>query len=314
MTDAQREAGELIPAGRKNCEVKAGRHRVRLTNLHKPFWPEEGISKGDLLRYYASVSQWLLPHLKERAMVLKRYPNGIHGKFFFMKRIPKHAPDWVPSCTIPHPSDPELTFPVVQNLASLLWAVNLGSIDLNPWYARCDDPHRPDFLHFDLDPVTGADFGRVRETALLLRETLEALGMRPYAKTTGSKGIHVYVAIRRGPEQKEVWRFAKALALTLAEARPELVTAEFRIAKRPQGRVLVDYNQNSWGSTLASVYSVRPRPGATVSAPVTWEEIEEGVGIEDFTLRSVPARLAEVGDLWRPLLYDRGRFDLEKLL
>jgi bifunctional non-homologous end joining protein LigD len=203
---------------------------------------------------------------------------------------------------------------MVQDLASLLWTVNLGCIDLNPWYARCDDVDRPDYLHFDLDPVPEASYETVRETALLVRDALEGLGMQPIAKTTGSRGIHVYVAIVRGPTQKDVWRFAKQFAQDMAKLRPNIITAEYRIAKRPAGRVLVDYNQNAWGRTLASVYSPRPTPLATVSAPLPWEEIESDAKTEDFRIGNMPARIARVGDLWAPLLVKRGRFDLARLL
>lgn len=305
---------ELIPAKGRQCELRIGGRQVRLTNLHKPFWTDLGITKADLLRYYAAVAPHLLPHLKDRAMVMKRYPNGWKGKHFFMKRTPEHAPEWLKTCAIEHGSGSVIDFPLVQNLASLLWVVNLGCIDLNPWYARCDDTGRPDFLHFDLDPVPGAGFDRVRATALLVRESLARLRMESYAKTSGSKGIHVYVPIRRGPVQKRVWAFAKEFARTMEKLQPELVTAEYRVAKRPKGRVLVDYNQNAWGRTLASVYSVRPNAAAGVSMPVTWEEVEAGVEIEDFTLRNAPARLEARGDLWKPLLAKRGRFDLEDLL
>jgi bifunctional non-homologous end joining protein LigD len=162
--------------------------------------------------------------------------------------------------------------------------------------------------------VPDAGFAEVRETALIVREALEALGMPAFAKTTGSKGIHVYVPIARGPLQKQVWAVAKELAQVLAARHPDVITAEYRIAKRPAGRVLVDYNQNAWGRTLASLYSPRPRPSAAVSAPVTWKEIESGIEIDDFTIRSVPARVAERGDLWARLLAPRKRFAMESLL
>jgi bifunctional non-homologous end joining protein LigD len=168
---------EIIPDRGKQCDVRVGGRTVRLTNLNKPFWPELGITKGDLLRYYVAVAPYLLPHLVDRAMVMKRYPNGWKGPFFFMKRTPENAPAWLKTCSIEHASRSVIDFPMVQNLASLLWVVNLGCIDLNPWYARCDDTNRPDFLHFDLDPVPGADFGRVRETALMVRDNLRRLGM-----------------------------------------------------------------------------------------------------------------------------------------
>jgi bifunctional non-homologous end joining protein LigD len=205
-------------------------------------------------------------------------------------------------------------FPVIQHLSSLLWVVNLGCIDLNPWYARCDDVDRPDYLHFDLDPVVGASFERALETALIVRDALDSIKIKNYAKTTGSRGIHVYVPIVRGPTQKQVWAFAKALAKELESRHPKTVTAEYRVAKRPRGRVLVDYNQNAWNRTLASVYSVRPKPAATVSAPVTWAEVERGVRTEDFTVNNIPARLKKIGDLWKSLLAETGRVNLKPFL
>jgi bifunctional non-homologous end joining protein LigD len=284
---------------------------VRLTHLEKTFWPEAGFTKRDLLQYYADVAPALLPHLADRAMVMKRYPNGIHGKWFFMKRAPSPRPDWIETCAIAHKAAGVIDFPMAQDLASLLWIVNLGCIDLNQWYARCDDTDRPDYLHFDLDPGPAVPFGRVRETALVVREALETLGMSPLVKTSGSSGMHLYVPIVRGPVQKEVWQVAKGLAKELERQHPALITAEYRIADRPRGRVLVDYNQNAWGRTLASVYSVRPTKAATVSTPVTWREVERGIEVEDFRIDNVPARIRKQGDLWKPLLQTRGRFRLE---
>lgn len=284
---------------------------MTLTHLEKVFWPEAGFTKRDLLQYYADVAPALLPHLADRAMVMKRYPNGIHGKWFFMKRAPSPRPDWIETCAIAHKAAGVIDFPMAQDLASLLWIVNLGCIDLNQWYARCDDTDRPDYLHFDLDPGPTVPFARVRETSLVVREALEALGMSPLAKTSGSSGMHLYVPIVRGPVQKAVWRVAKRLAKELARRHPALITAEYRIADRPRGRVLVDYNQNAWGRTLASVYSVRPTKAATVSTPVTWPEVERGIEVEEFRIDNVPARVRKLGDLWKPLLQARGRFRLE---
>jgi bifunctional non-homologous end joining protein LigD len=301
-----------IPRDADNVALTVDRQDVRLTNLRKVFWPGLGLTKRDLLQYYADVSGVLLPHLRDRAMVMKRYPNGAAGPLFFMKRAPVPRPAWIETCAIRHGSGNVIDFPIVQDRASLLWVVNLGCIDLNQWYARCDDVDRPDYVHFDLDPGPDADFGRVLETARSVHEALDALMMPSLVKTTGSKGLHVYVPIVRGPKQKDVWTFSKALARALAERHPALITAEYRLAKRPRGRVLVDYNQNAWGRTLASIYSVRPRPEATVSTPVTWQEVERGVRIEDFTMTNVPARVARVGDLWKTLLAARGRVDLSK--
>jgi len=306
-------APRLIPREAETVELRAAGRAVTLTHLRKVFWTELGLTKGDLLQFYADVAPVLLPHLAGRAMVMKRYPDGAAGPFFFMKRAPSPRPPWIETCAIEHGSGSIIDFPIVQDLASLLWVINLGCIDLNPWYARCDDVDRPDYLHFDLDPMKDAPFSKVRDTALVLREALDGLGMPSYPKTTGSKGLHVYVPIVRGPTQKEVWSVAKAIAQALEQARPDLITAEYRIARRPPGRVLVDYNQNAWGRTLASVYSVRPQPRATVSVPVTWDEVEAGAAIDDFRIDNVPARLARVGDLWKPLLSARGRFRLDRL-
>jgi bifunctional non-homologous end joining protein LigD len=307
----RRSTSVTIPREARDAIVEVDGRDVRLTNLAKPFWPGDGIAKGDLLQYYADVAPVLLPHLRDRAMVMKRYPNGAGGKFFFMKRAPSPRPEWIETCAIEHRSGNVIDFPIIQDVASLLWVINLGCIDLNPWYARCDQHDRPDYLHFDLDPVPGAAFAKVLEASLLVHEALEALDMPTFVKTTGSKGVHLYVPIVRGPTQKQVWTFAKALAQTLAAKSPKLLTAEYRIAKRPRGRVLVDYNQNAWGRTLASVYSVRPTKAATVSTPVTWREVERGIEIEDFRIDNVPGRVRKAGDLWKPLLQTRGRFRLE---
>ena len=299
-----------IPRDQDNVILTVDGKEVRLTNLRKIFWNELTLTKGDLIQYYADVSEALLPHIRNRAMVMKRYPHGAAGDFFFMKRAPSPRPQWIEICSIDHGSSNVIDFPMIQDRAALLWVINLGCIDLNQWYATCDDVDRPDYVHFDLDPGPGATFDAVLETAMVVHEALASLKMPSYAKTTGSKGVHVYVPIVRGPEQKRVWTFAKALAVELASRHPALMTAQYRVASRPKGRVLVDYNQNRWGSTLASIYSVRPRPEATVSTPVTWKEVERGVRIEDFTVGNVPRRVAKVGDLWKPLLQPRGRFDL----
>jgi len=297
-----------------DIKLVVAKREVGLTNLQKPFWPERGITKGMLIQYYADVAPVLLPHIRDRAMVMKRYPHGWAGEFFFMKRAPVPRPDWIRTCTVFHGSGNVIDFPVIDDVPSLLWLINLGCIDLNQWYARCDDVDRPDYVHFDLDPGQGATFDQVRECALAVRDALESSKMKPLVKTSGSKGMHVYVPIVRGPVQKAVWEFAKALAVTLARQHPALMTSEYRKEKRPPGRVLVDYNQNRWGSTLASIYSVRPTPLATVSTPLEWSEVSRGARMEDFRLDNVRQRIAKMGDLWKPLLAARGRTDLSKFV
>src|SRR5205809_7079705 len=230
-------ADVIVPRDADDAIVRADGKEVRLTNLRKIFWPELGLTKGDLLRYYIAVAGALLPHIRNRAMVMKRYPHGAAGEFFFMKRAPTPRPQWIEICSIDHGSKGVIDFPMIQDRAALMWVVNLGCIDLNQWYARCDDVDRPDYVHFDLDPVPNATFAAVRETALVVHEALDTLKMPNHAKTSGSKGIHVYVPIVRGPTQKEVWSIAKEIARIMAAAHPKLITAEYKVSKRPRGRV-----------------------------------------------------------------------------
>jgi bifunctional non-homologous end joining protein LigD len=303
-----------LPKGQKNLEVEVNGRVVKLTNLDKPFWPRLGITKRDLIQYYIDIAPALLPHLKDRAMVMKRYPNGAGEDFFFMKRAPSPRPDWIEICAIEHSSGNIIDFPMIQDLPSLMWVINLGCIDLNQWYARCDDVDRPDYLHFDLDPVPGASFEKVIEAALFLKIALDSLKIPSYPKTTGSKGIHIYIPIQYGPTQKQVWGFAKQFAHAVAGEAPKLLTAIYQVSRRPKGRVLVDYNQNAWGRTLASVYSVRPKDRPTVSTPLKWSELERGVALDDFRIDNVPARVRRLGDLFKPLVTPKGRFRLEAYL
>lgn len=302
-----------IPHDTDTVDLTVGRREVRLTQLQKVVWPQLGITKRDVLQYYADVAPALFPHLCDRALVMKRYPNGAAGKPIFMKRGPAEQPDWIETCAIEQVSGTVIDFPVVQDLASLLWFVNLGGIDLNPWYATCDDVERPDYLHFALNPTPGANFERVCETALLVRNILADLEIDSYPKTTGSRGIHLYVPISRGPKQDKIFAFVKALAKGIEMEHPKIITTEYRVSKRPRNHVLIDYNPNARGRTLASVYSLRPTPVAAVSTPVTWEELEHGVKTEDFRIDNVPERLSRLGDLWKPLLEKQGRLRLDRL-
>jgi bifunctional non-homologous end joining protein LigD len=302
-----------IPRDRESLVVRQGSRAATLTHLGKPFWPALGLTKADLLRYYLAVAPALLPHLRDRPMVMKRYPDGAGQPFFFMKRAPRPRPPWLATCRVDHGRSGVIDFPLIQDSLALVWVVNLGCIDLNPWYARCDDLDRPDFLHFDLDPTPATALARIAEAALETRRLLAELAMPVHVKTSGSRGLHLYVPIVRGPTQREVWALAKALALELARRRPDLVSVGYRVARRPPDRVVVDYNQNAWGRTLASVYSVRPTARATVSTPVTWTELERGLELEAFRIDTVPARIRARGDLWKPLLEPR-RYDLAPLV
>jgi len=210
---------------------------VTITNPDKLVFPVGGHTKLDLIQYYLDVAPFLLPHLTDRAMVMKRYPNGAAGDFFFMKRAPSPRPPWVEICNIEHESGNIINFPMIQDVASLMWVINLGCIDLNQWYAKCDDVDRPDYLHFDLDPTPGAPFEKVCEAALFLKVALDSIKMPSVVKTTGSKGIHIYIPIKRGPTQKQVWKFAKEFSYAVASQAPKLLTAIYQASKRPKNAV-----------------------------------------------------------------------------
>lgn len=301
-----------IPADQDTVVVRAGARQTTLTHLRKPFWPELGLTKGDLLRYYLAVAPVLVPHVRDRPMVMKRYPHGAAGPFFFMKRAPSPRPPWVATCRIEH-GGAAIDFPLVQDVLGLLWLANLGCVDLNPWYARSDQPDRPDVLHFDLDPTPGAGATQLADAALAVRALLAELRMPCHVKTSGARGLHVYVPIVRGPTQRAVWALAKALALQLAGRHPRLLTVGYRVSRRPPCQVVVDYNQNAPGRTLASVYSVRAVPRATVSTPISWGELARGLRIEDYRIDTLPGRIRARGDLWRPLLGGR-RYDVTPLI
>lgn len=302
-----------IPADGDAATIEVEGKRVALTNLNKVFWPALHLTKRDLLTYYDRMAPVILPHVRDKAMVMKRYPNGIDGDFFFMKRTPAVRPEWIQTCAITHGSGNVINFPMVQDRATLLWLINLGCIDLNPWYAPCATFTQPDYLHFDLDPHS-APFEMVREAALIVRDALQALKMKPYAKTSGGHGMHIYVAIEHGPDQHTVWSLAKQISHELAKVHSDILTAVYKVENRPKNRVLLDYNQNRFGATLASIYSVRPNAYAGASTPLTWDEVEGGCVPEDFTIANVPDRIDEVGDLWKPLTQQRGRYDLQTLL
>jgi bifunctional non-homologous end joining protein LigD len=294
-------------------EIRKGGRVLRLSNLDKLFWPEEGITKGDLLAYYRDVADVLVPHLRDRPFTMKRYPDGWQGKFFFQKDAPTHMPDWIPtrrflvSTRERPPQKKWVDFPLVNDELALLWMVNMGCIDMNAWYSRVDKPDRPDFVLFDLDPSTDVGFRETAQVALLVRETLELLGLEGFPKTSGADGMHVLVPVERRYTFDETRRFAEIVAGALARAHPGLVTTEWTKAKR-RG-VLVDSNQNGEGKTIASVYSVRPKAGAPVSTPLLWDEVGESLDPAAFTMDAVRGRIAEHGDLFAGVLTTRQRLD-----
>jgi bifunctional non-homologous end joining protein LigD len=295
-----------VPVERPPVEPKLrrGGRTLELSNLDKPFWPEEGITKGELLAYYRDVAEVLVPHLRKRPFTMKRYPDGWQGKSFFQKQAPTHMPDWIETASFPASTregeQKIIDYALVDDELALLWVVNMGCIDMHAWASRADRPHRPDWVMFDLDPSEGATFEDVIEVAVLVRDALDVLALESVPKTSGSRGIHVLVPITRRHGFDEVREFAGIVAGALARAHPGLVTTEWTKAKRKG--VLVDANQNGPGKTTASVYSVRPRAGAPVSTPLRWDEVESGLDPAAFTMDVVLERVAREGDLFARVL------------
>ncbi|HEX2111073.1 MAG TPA: DNA ligase D [Gaiellaceae bacterium] len=297
-------------------EIRKGRHVLRLSNLDKVFWPGERITKGDLLEYYRAIAPVVVPHLRDRPFTMKRYPDGIEGEHFFQKDAPEHMPEWIRTVAVEVTTRDRprkrrrIRAPLVNDELALLWMVNMGCIDLNCWYSRVDKPDRPDFVLFDLDPSPDVGFRETVQVALLVKELLDALALESYPKTSGSEGIHVLVPVSRRHTYADTREFAEIVAGALAGAHPKLVTTEWSKAKR-RG-VLVDANQNGEGKTIASVYSVRPRPGAPLSTPLRWSEVTEDLDPLAFTTEVVLARVERDGDLYAPVL--RGRQSLTAAL
>ena len=289
-------------------EIRRGKRALKLSNLDKVFFPESGLTKGDLLAYYREVAPTLVPHLKSRPFTMKRYPDGRDGKFFFQKDAPKHMPEWIDRKAFRATSRESrqkrmITYPLVNDDLALLWMVNMGCIDMNVWYSRVDKPERPDFVLFDLDPSPDVGFPEVVQVALLVKDVLDALGLEGLPKTSGSDGMHVLVPIRRRYTFADTREFAEIVAKTLERTHRGLVTTEWSREKR-RG-VLIDANQNGEGKTIASVYSVRPREGAPVSTPLRWDEVNEKLDPLDFTPDAVLARIEKQGDLFEPVLHGK---------
>jgi bifunctional non-homologous end joining protein LigD len=282
----------MPPADAEVLEV-AGRE-VTVSNPGKVYFPQAGITKLDLVRYYLAVGDGALRGIFNRPIVLKRYPHGVEGEFFFQKRAPTARPDWVKTVRLAFPSGRTADELVVTDLAQLAWLVNLGCVDLNPHPVRADDLEHPDELRVDLDPGPGVGFERVREAAVLVRAVLADVGLVGWPKTSGSRGIHVYVRTERRWSFDAVRRAALALARDAERRAPELVTSKWW--KEERHGVFIDYNQNAKDRTIASAYSVRPTPDGRVSAPLTWEDVPS-CELGDFTLRTMPARYARLGDL-----------------
>jgi DNA ligase D-like protein (predicted polymerase) len=289
--------------------LSVGGREVAMTNPDKVFFPRLGATKRDLVTYYLAVAEGALTGIRNRPMALKRFVNGAEGEAFFQKRAPENRPAWLRVATLSFPSGRTADELVVDDAAGLAWIVNLGCIDLNPHPVRADDLDHPDELRVDLDPVPGIEWAQIRDVAMVTKEALDAVGLIGWPKTSGSRGIHINVRIERRWTYPEVRRAALALARDVERRAPSIATSKWW--KEERHGVFLDYNQNAKDRTVASAYSVRPKPDARVSAPVTWDELFL-CRPEEFTLRSMPARFAAVGD--RHAGIDSSPCSLEALL
>jgi len=286
--------------------IRKGSRELKLSNLDKVFFEREGITKGDLLSYYRAVAPVLVPHLKDRPFTMIRYPDGIDGKFFFQKDAPSHLPEWIPthralvSTRESTRRKKWVSFALVNDELALLWMVNMGCIDMNTWYSRVDKPERPDFVLFDLDPSPDVGFAETMQVALLVKEALDAFGLVGFPKTSSADGMHVLVPIERRYTYDDTRRFAEIVAGAIARTNRGLATTEW--SKDRRRGVLIDSNQNGEGKTISSAYSVRPRPGAVVSTPLRWDEVNERLDPRAFTMDVVLQRIAEHGDLFGGVL------------
>ncbi|QBI18344.1 hypothetical protein ER308_01320 [Egibacter rhizosphaerae] len=267
---------------------------LEVSNPDKPYWVEEGYTKGDLLGYFYNIAEYLLPYVRDRPLMLRRMPDGVEGEGFFAKQAPPHTPTWMSTATVTSVSDDHtVEYLLAQDTRSLLWLANLGAIELHPWHSRVDDPGRPDYAFFDLDPV-GADFDVVREVALLVRAALDHLGLVGVPRTSGARGMQVFVPLRRAHSAAAVRAFVHAVCQHIHRVAPERTTLRWRVAERPEA-VYLDYGMNAEGKSLAATYSPRPEPHAPVATPLTWGEVEEGIRPQDFTIASIWSRLDALG-------------------
>jgi DNA ligase D len=298
-----------MPSQSPFVELEVGSRTVKVTNPDKVFFRTRGETKLDLVRYYLSVGEGIVRVLYERPTQLKRHPDGAEGEAIYQKRVPKHRPDWIETATVTFPSGRTADELCVTELAQVAWAANLATIDFHPWPSRRRDVEHPDELRIDVDPQPGTGFAEAKRVAAVVQETLDELGFTGWPKTSGNRGIHVACRVEPKWGFREVRRCALAFAREVERRAPELVTTAWWKEERGE-RVFIDYNQNARDRTIASAYSVRARPDATVSAPFRWDELAD-VETEDFTLATMPARFAELGDVMAGI--DDAVCDLRKL-
>ena len=294
-------------------DLKVGKISLHLTNQNKVYFPDDGILKGDVVQYYNEVAEFILPHLKDRPQSMNRFPNGIDGQSFYQKDVDTaKVPSWLRTEKIYSSSnDKYIDYLVCNDKATLLYMANLGCIEINPWNSRLQHPDKPDWIVLDLDPGKDDDFKEVVRTALEVRKVVEGFDTECYCKTSGATGLHVYVPMGARYQYESVRLFAELIAHKVNQKLPETTTTIRTVEKR-QKKIYIDFLQNSQGQTLASAYSVRPRPGATVSTPLEWNEVNEKLSPQQFTINNVLKRFEQKGDIWKPVL-GRGA-DLKRIL
>lgn len=286
--------------------ARAGERTLRLSNLDKVFWPEDGYTKGDLLTYYFNISPFMLPHLEDRPLTLKRMPNGIHGAFFYEKNAPVHAPDWMPTRRVLAENETKtINYLMANDVAEMLWIVNLGAIEFHPLHARGEDQLHPTYAFFDLDPFEPAGHDEVRHVAKLIKVVLDELGLESYPKWSGATGMQIMLPLDRSHTYDEVRGVVGAISDLIHAADKKATTLEWEVKKRT-GKVFLDVNMNREGANIAAAYSVRPERGAPVSTPITWDEIDD-LDPTEYNIETIFDRLADVGDLFLPVAQGPGQ-------
>lgn len=280
-------------------ELELNGHKIKLTNLDKIFWEKEHYTKGDLIHYYLQIAPTILPYIKDRPMVLNRHPNGIHGESFFQKNVDHTPPKWIKTVEIQQEGK-KINYIVITDEASLLYVINLGCIELNPFHSTIDKLDNPDYLVIDLDPLE-IPFDHVVETALGVHEVLKEIGVKGYCKTSGATGLHIYIPLAKKYNNEQAKQFAQLIAFLTHQKLPKITSIERRPEKRKK-KVYVDFLQNNNRQTLAAPYCVRPKPHATVSTPLEWSEVKHDLNPLNFTIKTILKRVKEKEDPFKPVL------------
>jgi bifunctional non-homologous end joining protein LigD len=296
-----RPKGDLI--------LKVGREQVSVTSLDRIYWPDEKLTKFDLLSYYLRVADLIMPFLQDRPAILQRYPRGIKAPMFFQQDLDS-APEFIKTARLTNQEGRQLDYGVYSTTASMLHFVTLGTIEQHPWHSTIKRLDKPDWLAIDLDPKS-APWENVLQVALVVKEVADEIGLQAFPKTSGSSGIHIYVPLKPANEYDKVSEFARLFATEVAQRAPKIATVERTIAKRKTAQVYVDWMQNARGKTLAAAYTARAKPGATVSMPLTWTQVEMGVKIRDFTITNVVELVKKKGDSWAEFFKSRQPLSLK---